>query len=408
MPVLVARVGKERIYAEAVESHIGGWFWNAVAGSRIRPASAPEYDYELPDDVRGRLQLHGHRRRPAEGRGRRLDDARGAGPRAPRCPHELVDRELEVLRDAVAELAPVEGRPAQARATSSSSTSSASRARRSATSSSSSAPAGSSRRSSAGSSACPPARRRRSSFEVGDDGADAVRRRDASRRSRRRCCRRSTTSWRKTASEFDTLAELRADIESRLREQLDEEIETEFRAAAVDALVDASNDRRRPRALVEARANELLGEPRPVARAPRRLRRGLSGRVRPDARAGAGARRAPRPSGRSRASSCSRPSPTSSGSRSPTTSSSEFVREQAEAERDEDADAARRAGLADGRARAAPRGPPPAQGARPRSRRGEARSPSSSRAAREKLWTPEKEKPEAATKLWTPGQEENA
>jgi hypothetical protein len=27
-------------------------------------------------------------------------------------------------------------------------------------------------------------------------------------------------------------------------------------------------------------------------------------------------------------------------------------------------------------------------------------------AAREKLWTPEKEKPATATKLWTPGQEE--
>src|SRR6476646_960041 len=48
MPVLVARVGKDRIYAEAVESHIGGWYRSAVAGSRIRPAPAPEYDTELP------------------------------------------------------------------------------------------------------------------------------------------------------------------------------------------------------------------------------------------------------------------------------------------------------------------------------------------------------------------------
>src|SRR5216110_2419307 len=42
-PVLLARVGKDRVYAEAVESHIGGWYRAALAGSRIRPASVPEY-----------------------------------------------------------------------------------------------------------------------------------------------------------------------------------------------------------------------------------------------------------------------------------------------------------------------------------------------------------------------------
>ena len=30
MPVLVSRIGKERLYTEAVESHIGSWFWNAA------------------------------------------------------------------------------------------------------------------------------------------------------------------------------------------------------------------------------------------------------------------------------------------------------------------------------------------------------------------------------------------
>ncbi len=33
---------------EAVESHIGGWFWNAAARSRLRPVATPEYDFELP------------------------------------------------------------------------------------------------------------------------------------------------------------------------------------------------------------------------------------------------------------------------------------------------------------------------------------------------------------------------
>src|SRR6266487_8536 len=43
--VLEARVGRERIFSDAVESHIGGWFLNAAASSRIRPVAKPEYDY---------------------------------------------------------------------------------------------------------------------------------------------------------------------------------------------------------------------------------------------------------------------------------------------------------------------------------------------------------------------------
>src|SRR3954454_8800946 len=46
--VLQARLGRERIFKEAVESHIGGWFMNAAATTRIRPIAAPEYDSELP------------------------------------------------------------------------------------------------------------------------------------------------------------------------------------------------------------------------------------------------------------------------------------------------------------------------------------------------------------------------
>jgi trigger factor len=61
----------------------------------------------------------------------------------------------------------------------------------------------------------------------------------------------------RAASEFDTLAELRADIESRLREQIEEEVETQFRAAAVDTLVAASNIQLSG-PLVQARTAELL------------------------------------------------------------------------------------------------------------------------------------------------------
>ena len=47
-PILMQRVGKERLYSEAVESHIGGWFWNAATRARVNPIAQPEYEYELP------------------------------------------------------------------------------------------------------------------------------------------------------------------------------------------------------------------------------------------------------------------------------------------------------------------------------------------------------------------------
>jgi trigger factor len=61
----------------------------------------------------------------------------------------------------------------------------------------------------------------------------------------------------RAASEFETFAELRDDVESRLREQIEEEIETRFRAAAADTLVAASKvEAAGP--LVESRTRELL------------------------------------------------------------------------------------------------------------------------------------------------------
>src|SRR5215831_20309727 len=49
MPVLISRVGKERVYSEAVESHIGTWFWDAAARSRVQPVDSPRYEYDLPE-----------------------------------------------------------------------------------------------------------------------------------------------------------------------------------------------------------------------------------------------------------------------------------------------------------------------------------------------------------------------
>src|SRR3954451_18567927 len=44
--VLLQRVGQERLMTEAVESHIGGWFWNGAARTRPRPTHwTPFYSY---------------------------------------------------------------------------------------------------------------------------------------------------------------------------------------------------------------------------------------------------------------------------------------------------------------------------------------------------------------------------
>ena len=117
--MLISRLGKERIYAEAIESHIGGWFWNAALRERLRPVTGPEYDYELPETTTttGRFSAEVEVQAPPE-----LPDwtQLEVGYDEPELPEDLVDHELEVLRSSVAELVPVEGRPVRSRTSSSS------------------------------------------------------------------------------------------------------------------------------------------------------------------------------------------------------------------------------------------------------------------------------------------------
>src|SRR4051812_19940766 len=44
--VLLANIGADRLWAEAVESHISGWFWSAAARARLRPVTAPDYEID--------------------------------------------------------------------------------------------------------------------------------------------------------------------------------------------------------------------------------------------------------------------------------------------------------------------------------------------------------------------------
>src|SRR2546423_4425051 len=108
--VLEARIGRERIFSEAVESHIGGWFLNAAATTRIRPVAAPEYDYDLPESDDQEFSFTATvsvQPKPEPADWTKLE----VGYAETEVPPEVVDADLEELRSSVAQLAPVEGRP---------------------------------------------------------------------------------------------------------------------------------------------------------------------------------------------------------------------------------------------------------------------------------------------------------
>jgi trigger factor len=110
--VLVSRVGRERLYTEAVDSHIGNWFWSAVARSRVRPAEHPQYDYELPrssnEDWRFTAEF------AVESRAEPADWSKLEVVKHPvEVPEEVVTEELERLQRTAADLSPIDSRPAQ-------------------------------------------------------------------------------------------------------------------------------------------------------------------------------------------------------------------------------------------------------------------------------------------------------
>src|SRR6266567_5393634 len=112
MPILIQRVGKERLYSEAVESHIGGWFWNAATRARVNPVAQPEYDYQLPasesEDWRFSATV-AVQPKPEPADWTQLEVPKGVAE----VPEEAVQAELQALQQTVAELVPVDGRPAQ-------------------------------------------------------------------------------------------------------------------------------------------------------------------------------------------------------------------------------------------------------------------------------------------------------
>lgn len=252
-PVLLSRVGKERLYAEAVDSHIGGWYSLAVARTRLRPVTRPEYDFELPtaDDRAWRFSATVEVQPLPE----IVDWTTLEVPRAENdVPEELISGELDALRESVAELAPITDRPAR---------------EGDAVVVDLISPSGESQSDTvvelgagrlvdeieAALVGATVGDTKQVTYQLADDTAATV---DVTLKSiSEKVLPDLDDELARSASEFDTLAQLRADIEGRLREQLDEEIDAAFRAAAVDTLVEASKIA--PAGpLVDTRTRELL------------------------------------------------------------------------------------------------------------------------------------------------------
>jgi trigger factor len=252
MPVLMARVGKERLYAEAVESHIGGWFRAALRGTTVRPATAPEYDYELPSSERDPFQFTatvGVQEKPELPDWSTLE----VPAAEPEVPEELIDAELEVLRSSVAALAPVDGRSAQEGETVVVDLVSADgEAQRDYV-----VELGSQRllpEIEQGILGLEPGREKEIEYQLPDGTQAKIT--VVLKELYEKVLPPVDDELAKAASEFDTIDELRAEIELRLGGQLEEQLESEFRAAAVDALVEAT-DLEVADGLVQSRAVEL-------------------------------------------------------------------------------------------------------------------------------------------------------
>ena len=400
LEVLQARLGRERIFKEAVESHIGGWFMNAAATTRIRPIAAPEYDYELPNSEDEDFQFTATV--PVQPKPEPADWTELEVPYAePEIPEGLIDQELEELRASVAELAPVEGRPARTGdVLVVDALDEAGEGQRDLV-----VELGSGRlveeieRALTGASQ---GETKEVEFELADGSTGTAK--VEVKELKEKVLPPLDDELAKAASEFDTLEELRADIEHRIQEVLEEEAETQFRSAAVDRLVEASNVQVGG-PLVEARTRELLnGLGRSLER------RGISAETYFQL-SGQTADQLVERMGAEAALSVARELVLEAvadqlGLEVSDEEIEELIREQAELQGD-DADEAIKQVFSDDRQEAL-RGDLRLRKALDRVAAEAKRVPVEVARAREEIWTPDKETPKTETKLWTPGSKEPA
>ena len=256
--VLETRIGRERIFSEAVESHIGGWFMNAAADTRIRPVAAPEYDYDLPDSEDDEFSFTATvsvqpKPEPADWTQIEVPYAE------PDVPEEVVDEEIEALRGSVAELTPVDDRPARTGdvvvidVISQSKDGTPGEGQRDLV-----VELGAGRLVEELERALTGARPGEAKeVELPQPDGTNAKATVALKELKEKVLPPLDDELARAASEFDSFADLRGDIESRLREQIEEEIEAQFRSDVADALVEASKvDASGP--LVDTRTRELL------------------------------------------------------------------------------------------------------------------------------------------------------
>ena len=251
VPVVVARVGREAVWQEALRGHLDSWFWSAAETSGIRPVASPEVEFDgLPDDG-GTFKFSATvavmpKPEVADWTALEVPFAEAE------VPAEAVDAELDRLRDNVAELAPVENRavregdtvvldilgegvpPQRDYVTE----------------------VGADRLVNEIDDALP-GMERGATKSVDIQGAEGQLPVEVTvKEIKEKVLPEADDELARSASEFETLEELRAEIESRLLEQLTEELEIRFREAAVDELVNAS-EVETVEPLVERRTAEL-------------------------------------------------------------------------------------------------------------------------------------------------------
>ena len=252
LQIVAARVGREALWQEALRSHLDGWFWSAAETSGIRPVANPEVEVEDAPPDGGTFTFTATVSvlpKPDVADWTTLE----VPAATPEVPEELVDFELERVRESVAELAPVEGRAAQAGDTVVLDIEG------------DGVPAQVDYVAAVGEGrlleeieealvgmAAGETKPVGIPLEEGRNGEITVTVKEV----KEKVLPSLDDELARTASEFETLAELREDIAARLHDQLADELEIEFREAAVDALVEASKVETAP-ALVERRMAEL-------------------------------------------------------------------------------------------------------------------------------------------------------